>query len=221
MNIVLLVGSDSRDDLDNLEGFGAFAGQRADVVMVLIRVEGGAAILSVPRDLLVDDPCRQRETSVNALLAGCPDGINGPTLLTLAVGISSVRRWTTRDGRHGRFPARRRRSGWLRICVTSRFGTKVGLDLPPGAPSPTASDLAWIRSRHTQELTDRGGARSRRSDLARNERQRQFVIDMMGVCPASQPQQLASGPAPWRHGSPSTPSWRSPTPWAWPGRCAG
>src|SRR5690606_6143179 len=46
VNIFLLVGSDSRDDLDNLEGFGAFAGQRADVVMVLIRVEGGAAILS-------------------------------------------------------------------------------------------------------------------------------------------------------------------------------
>jgi len=205
VNIFLLVGSDSRDDLDNLEGFGAFAGQRADVVMVLIRVEGGAAILSVPRDLLVDDPCRQRETRVNALLAGCPDGINGPTLLTLAVEDligEKVDHYAMVD--MAGFQHVVDGLGGYEICVDLPVrDLKSGLDLPAGC---TVADgfqtLAWIRSRHTQELTDRGWRTvSGVSDLARNERQRQFVIDMMGPLSSfSSPQQLASRArtlAPW------------------------
>lgn len=52
---VLLVGSDNRDNLDDLENFGYFAGQRADVIM-LFRVDPGqqsARLVSLPRDLLV------------------------------------------------------------------------------------------------------------------------------------------------------------------------
>lgn len=40
--------------------------------------------------------------------------------------------------------------------------------------------LAWLRSRHTQELTEDGWRTMEgMSDLARNDRQRKFLIDMM------------------------------------------
>ncbi len=54
----LVVGSDSREGLDDLEHFGNFAGSRGDVVM-LVRVDpstGEARMLSIPRDLWVDIP---------------------------------------------------------------------------------------------------------------------------------------------------------------------
>jgi LCP family protein required for cell wall assembly len=54
----LVVGSDSREGLDDLKNFGNFGGQRGDVVM-LVRLDpstGGATILSIPRDLWVDIP---------------------------------------------------------------------------------------------------------------------------------------------------------------------
>ncbi|HEX2404089.1 MAG TPA: LCP family protein, partial [Acidimicrobiia bacterium] len=86
MEVFLLVGSDSRDELDDASGFGDFAGQRADVVMVLIRPADGsrAALLSLPRDLLVENVCSGGEHKLNDALQGCA-AVNGPTALTRTV----------------------------------------------------------------------------------------------------------------------------------------
>lgn len=54
----VLVGSDSRDGLDDLTHFGNFGGARADVVM-LVRIDGESSniqMLSIPRDLWVEIP---------------------------------------------------------------------------------------------------------------------------------------------------------------------
>lgn len=51
-----MVGTDSRDNLDDLEGFGHFEGARADVILLLIRPRNhqeNTAIVSLPRDLWV------------------------------------------------------------------------------------------------------------------------------------------------------------------------
>lgn len=197
VSIHLLVGSDSRDDLDDLEGFGDFEGQRADVIMVLIRVDGGAALLSIPRDLLVDDPCRLSETRVNSLLAGCPEGINGPTLVTLGVERligEKVDHYAMVD--MAGFQHVVDAIGGYEICVELPVrDLRSGLELPAGCTVADGDQtLAWIRSRHTQELTA-GGWRTMAgvSDLARNERQREFVIDLMGrLSDFSSPQQLAT-----------------------------
>lgn len=197
VSIYLLVGSDSRDELDNLEGFGEFEGQRADVVMVLIRVEGGAALLSVPRDLLVDDPCRESETRINSLLAGCPNRINGPTLLTLGVERligEKVDHYAMVD--MAGFQEVVDALGGYEVCVDLPVrDQRSGLSLPAGCTDADGSQtLAWLRSRHTEELTSNGWRpMAGVSDLARNERQREFVIDVMGrISDFSSPQQLAS-----------------------------
>ncbi|MGH8915289.1 MAG: LCP family protein, partial [Acidimicrobiia bacterium] len=56
--VFLVVGSDSREELDDLDNFGRVEGRRGDVIM-LVRLDqatGSARMLSIPRDLWVDIP---------------------------------------------------------------------------------------------------------------------------------------------------------------------
>ena len=86
--------------------------------------------------------------------------------------------------------------GGYEICLDRPVrDRRADLELPAGCTMATGEQtLAWLRSRHTQELTENGwrimpGV----NDLARNERQRDFLIDMMGrLSNFTSPQELAS-----------------------------
>jgi LCP family protein required for cell wall assembly len=72
----LVVGSDSREGLDDLTNFGAAGGERSDVIMMVrLDTEGRAQMLSVPRDLWVDIPGKGKN-KINAAYA-----FGGPQLL--------------------------------------------------------------------------------------------------------------------------------------------
>ena len=194
--VFLLVGSDSRADLDDLEGFGDFEGNRADVVMVLFKDGSNAGLLSLPRDLLVENPCGGSANRLSAMLEGC-SGINGETLLTLAVedaiGVS-VDHFASVDlvGFQEVVDA----VGGYEICVENPVrDTRANLELAAGCTlADGAQTLAWMRSRRTQELTDNGWrTMSGMNDLVRNERQRAFLIEMIGhIADFSSPQAMAS-----------------------------
>lgn len=186
LEVVLLVGSDSRDELDDVEGFGEFDGQRADVVMVLIRPADGsrAALLSLPRDLLVDDICREgRAHRLNDSLQGC-ERVNGPTALTRTVEEvigQTIDHFAMVD--LAGFQQAVDEVGGYEICIERAVrDQRAQLQLPAGCTRATgAQTLAWLRSRSTQELTDDGwrtvpGV----NDLTRNERQREFLLSMLG-----------------------------------------
>jgi LCP family protein required for cell wall assembly len=182
LQIILLVGSDSRSDLEDTEGFGDFEGNRADVVMVLFKNGANTGLLSLPRDLMVDDPCRDREERLSEMLQGCPR-MNGATLLTVA-----VERLIDRSIDHfalvdlAGFQAAVNAVGGYEVCVERPVrDRRANLSLPAGCTLADGDQtLAWLRSRRTQELTANGwrtvpGV----NDLVRNERQRAFLIDMM------------------------------------------
>ena len=181
--VFLLVGSDSREDLEDTAGFGDFEGNRADVVMVLFKEPSKTGLLSVPRDLLVESPCGGSDTKVSEMLEGCPP-FNGPTLLTLAVERligQRVDHFALVDlvGFQEAVDA----VGGYEICVDNPVrDARANLELPAGCTmADGAQTLAWMRSRHTQELTDQGWrTMAGMNDLTRNERQRSFLIDMMG-----------------------------------------
>jgi LCP family protein required for cell wall assembly len=183
LDVFLLVGSDSRDNLDDLEGFGRVSGNRADVVMVLLRTESETAVLSLPRDLWVTDICTGREARINGMLQGCGEKMNGPTLLTLSVERligETVDHFALVDlaGFQGAVDA----IGGYEICVERPVrDRRANLELPAGCTTASGEQaLSWLRSRRTQELTDAGWrTMSGMSDLARNDRQRAFLIDMM------------------------------------------
>ena len=194
--IFLLVGSDSREDLEDTEGFGEFEGTRADVVMVLLKDGDQTGILSLPRDLLIDNPCGGGEDRLGEMLQGC-DRINGATLLVMAVEEMigrSVDHFALVDleGFQGAVDA----VGGYEICVENAVrDQRAKLELDEGCTLADGEQtLAWMRSRHTEELTADGwSVMPGVNDLARNERQRAFLIDMMGrIADVTNPQDMVS-----------------------------
>jgi LCP family protein required for cell wall assembly len=165
--------------------------------MVLIQSPAGTALLSLPRDLLIDDPCTGSQLRLNTLLEGCGEAVNGPTLLMLGVaGLigHEVDHFAMVD--LAGFQAAVDAIGGYEICVENAVrDSKSNLELPAGCTMASGEQtLAWLRSRATQELTAEGwrvipGV----SDLARNERQRGFLIDMMGrLSDFTSPQAMAA-----------------------------
>jgi LCP family protein required for cell wall assembly len=186
MEVFLLVGSDSRDDLDSVQGFGEFGGQRADVVMVLLRPADGsrAALLSLPRDLLVENVCLDGgEHRLNDALQGC-SAVNGPTALTRTVESvigQKVDHFALID--LAGFQEAVDAVGGYEICLERAVrDQRAQLELPAGCTQATGAEtLAWLRSRSTQELTEDGWRTMPGvNDLTRNERQRKFLLSMMG-----------------------------------------
>lgn len=194
LEVVLLVGSDSRDGLDNLEGFGDFDGNRADVVMVLFKDARNTGVLSLPRDLLVEGSCLGRQARLADMLRGCGD-INGPTLLTITVEDIIGKpvdhfALVDLDGFRSAVDA----VGGYEICLDRAVrDRRASLDLPAGCTHADGDQtLAWLRSRSTVELTDNGWRLiPGMNDLIRNERQREFLIHMMGrLADFSSPQSM-------------------------------
>jgi LCP family protein required for cell wall assembly len=192
-----LVGSDSREDLDSTIGFAEVEGQRADVVMVVFRAPDRVGILSLPRDLWIDSPCNGEQTRINSLLLGCGDEMNGPTLLLVGVENligEQIDHIAIADlaGFQGAVDA----IGGYEICVERPVRDRnANLELPAGCTLASGEQtLAWLRSRRTQELTDAGWRiMAGVNDLMRNERQRKFLIDMMGrLSDFSSPQEIAA-----------------------------
>jgi len=186
LEVFLLVGSDSRNELDSVQGFGEFAGERADVVMVLLRPADGsrAALLSLPRDLLVDDVCRsESEHRLNDSLQGCGT-LNGPSALTRTVEKvigQSVDHFAMVD--LAGFQEAVDAVGGYEICIERAVrDQRAQLQLPAGCTlAPGAATLAWLRSRSTQELTEDGWRTMPGvNDLTRNQRQREFLLSMLG-----------------------------------------
>lgn len=180
----LLVGSDSRAGLDDLDGFGDFEGSRADVLLLLIRPRDGqdAAIVSLPRDLWVSTPCGQER--ITETLQGC-EGMNGES--TLLVTVESL---TGLGVDHlalvdlAGFQQVVDELGGYEICLDRPVrDEKAKLDMAAGCRMADGSDtLAWLRSRNTLELTEDGTwvLMTGVSDLTRNERQREFLVEMLG-----------------------------------------
>ncbi|MGH3650690.1 MAG: LCP family protein, partial [Acidimicrobiia bacterium] len=172
--VFLLVGSDSREDLDDTEGFGEFDGNRADVVMVLLKDGFKTGLLSLPRDLLVENVCEGGEDRLSVMLEGCAI-MNGATLLTLTVEelIGQTIDHLALVDLAG-FPEAVDAVGGYEICVDRPVrDQRANLELAAGCTLATGEQtLAWMRSRRTEELTEDGwrimpGV----NDLVRNERQ--------------------------------------------------
>ena len=172
-NTFLIVGS------DQLPGGG---GARADVIMLFLFPEREApAIVSLPRDLYVENPCTGKLARINATFNGC-DGISGPELLGVTVskftGIE-VDHFALFDFEG--FKEVIDDVGGVTICVENQvrdFDAK--LDLPAGCTEASgAQALAWVRTRKTEEFVN-GAWRAvpGQSDLTRNQHQQDVVFQL-------------------------------------------
>jgi LCP family protein required for cell wall assembly len=157
----------------------------ADVILYLVLPTNSADpfMVSLPRDLWVDNLCTGGQSRINSLIHGCePKGVNGPTLLANQVGTFTgieVDHFAMFD--FDGFADIIDAVGGVEICVDFPVrDTKSKLSLPAGCTNATGEQaLAWVRSRHTQQLT--GGVwRSMpgASDLLRNQHQQDVILEL-------------------------------------------
>ena len=157
----------------------------ADVILYLVRPTNGADpfMVSLPRDLYVENPCTRGNGRINTLIKGCrSQNINGPTLLSHSVGqITGIEvdhfAWFNFDGFVNVIDA----VDGVEVCVDHPVRDfKAQLDLPAGCTQADGEQaLAWVRSRKTQQLIN-GSWRSvpGASDLQRNQHQQDVLIQL-------------------------------------------
>lgn len=181
-SVVLLVGSDSREELTGQPHFGSFEGRRADVIVLAFVSQEEITLLSVPRDLWVADSCDdQGSHKIAEAFEGC-DGRNGMAeLVSELEGVFEVSIDHAAAVDMARFPGIVDAIGGYEICTDHPLRDReAGLDLPAGCTVAGGdTTLAWLRSRHTQRLVDgRWETIPAISDLVRNQRQREFIMEV-------------------------------------------
>ncbi|MEA3511924.1 MAG: LCP family protein [Actinomycetota bacterium] len=168
---LLLVGSDEAADL-------------ADVILLTVLPaddELDPFMVSLPRDLYVPNRCTDSYGRINATLRDCGD-VNAPTMLSLTVedftGIK-VNNFAIFD--FDGFAEVIDGVGGIEICADYPMrDEKAQLDFPGGCVTADgAMALAWVRSRHTQQLVN-GQWRSvpGAGDLMRNQHQQDVIVKL-------------------------------------------
>jgi LCP family protein required for cell wall assembly len=169
----LLVGSDSREGVDPGDAsLGEVAGQRSDTIMLLRREKnGGAALMSLPRDLWVEIPGKG-EGKINGAYSGGPqllaktitETFGIPVHHYVEVDLAGFKRVV--DAVDG-----------VRICfLFATRDTNSGLNQQPGCHKLDGTQaLAYARSRHYEEFRDGDWQEDPRADLGRIERQQHFI----------------------------------------------
>lgn len=170
----LLVGSDSREGLDDLTNFGAVGGARGDVIM-LVKLDAStsdAQILSIPRDLWVDIP-GHGSNRINAAYA-----FGGPSLMVETIKQNldiSVNHYVEID--FAGFIEMVDELGGVEISFPNAArDVKSGLDVPAGTERIDGrTALAYARSRSYQELQGGSWVSIDANDIGRTARQREVI----------------------------------------------
>jgi LCP family protein required for cell wall assembly len=179
--VFLVLGSDSREGLPEewMSDFGAAGGQRADVIMLvqMLPAEGRMQVLSIPRDLRVTIPGREKKDKINAAFAyGGAELMVRTVQETFAIGIHHYVEVdfsgfaATVDGVGGveinfPHPARDLKSG---------LSVDAGLQVLDGRQA-----LALARSRSYQELKSGSWVFVDATDLGRTRRQQQVLVALV------------------------------------------
>lgn len=168
---ILLVGSDA-------------SGYLADaIVYVLLPTEGSAPIMvSIPRDLYVPNRCTRTYNRINTNLGGCKGLATGSELLALAVEdftgieVDHFAR-VSFDG----FKRVVDGLGGVTICVdypTRDAKSHLDIETPGCFVADGETTLAWVRSRHTEQLIDGEWKRVAASDFARQGREQDVLFQL-------------------------------------------
>lgn len=185
---VLAIGSDERTEeekrLYEEAGLPIQEGAFADAILLWLAPTNGddPTLVSIPRDLLVIDPCTGEETKLGRTLAGCGGDVSGPDLVALAVedytGIA-VDHYVAFG--FDAFIDVIDSLGGVEVCVDHALREGTTDLLPAGCSTADgATTLAWVRSRQTQEFVD-GEWRFIEgvSDQNRTLRQQQLMFAML------------------------------------------
>lgn len=176
LDVYLIIGTDS----------AAGTTQRADVILLFIVPDDGLdpVMVSIPRDLYATDLCTGAANRINVNLNGC-GAVSGPEQMAVAVedftGLR-VDHFALFDFDSFRHVVDR--VGGVEICtpypVRDLPIKPVPLQLPAGCTVQGGYQaLAWVRSRHTEGLIGDTWQPVASSDLVRNARQQDLLLQAL------------------------------------------
>lgn len=156
-------------------------GFRADVVMTLLIPSDGSdpILVSLPRDLYVENPCTGRYARLNSGMNGCGDDVSGATLMAAAVqmftGIKPDHLIVADfDGFENVVDV----IGGVEICFEyAVFDRNSGLNLASGCQRISGEEaLAWARSRKTLYNVNGSWTSLGSDDFSRQDHQRDLLF---------------------------------------------
>jgi LCP family protein required for cell wall assembly len=176
----LLVGSDSREGFDPdssdaavVGSTDAVGGRRSDTIMVLRQERnGGAGLVSLPRDLWVEIAGTGRSQRINSAYNEGPERLAATVSQSLGIPIHH---YVEVD--FVGFKDIIDRLGGVEVCVQyAARDRSSGLVLDPGCQVLDGTmALAFARSRHYEQWDGTNWVEDPRADLGRIERQQLFI----------------------------------------------
>ncbi len=173
----LVVGSDTREGLDDLTNFGVSGGQRSDVIMLVrLDTDGRAQMLSIPRDLWIDIPGHGKD-KINAAYS-----FGGPELLiqTLKQGMGVEINHYVEIDFVGFMDLVDEIGGIDIFFANPARDASSGLNIEAGMQRLDGKQaLAYARSRKYQELQNGQWVSVDANDIGRTMRQQEVIRAIM------------------------------------------
>ncbi|MEX2655071.1 MAG: LCP family protein [Acidimicrobiia bacterium] len=171
---ILLIGTDA-------------SGFLADTIInVLLPSDGSTPLMvSIPRDLYLDDACTERYQRINRSMGGCSGLAGGADLLALNVEtFTGIKVDHYARVSFSGFATVVDRLGGTRLCVGDYpiRDMRSGLSLEAGCQLADGSQtLAWVRSRNPDVYRDGEWVRAPGSDFDRQRKQQQVLLQLADV----------------------------------------
>jgi LCP family protein required for cell wall assembly len=168
----LLVGTDA-------------SGFLADTIILALQPSSGGnpIMVSLPRDLYLWNICKNNFTRLNAGLGGCKGSASGMEMLAIMVeDYTGIPIDHVAKVSFSGFASVVNAIGGTTICVDyPTRDIKAQLDIPAGCQwANGATTLAWVRSRHTEQLRGEEWVQVAGSDYARQKRQQDVLFQLAG-----------------------------------------
>ena len=188
----LIIGSDQRS-VDSSESRGSIDGSRADVILIVtIDTKSKVSLISLPRDLLIQDPCTKNIQRINSSFISNGCGSDSENLSAVILNVTGLKIDHFVKFSFEGFEKIIDSIGGVEICVSETQREGYSFEIEKGCNNLNGEiALNWIVSRNTEildgeKLIDENGQDISTwkpmpgvSDLTRIKKQQQLILSMM------------------------------------------
>ena len=188
----LVIGSDERSP-NSSQSRGNAKGDRADVILiVLVDNDSNVSLVSLPRDLLIEDPCTKSIQRINSSYTSNGCGTNAENLSAVILNITGLKINHFVKFSFEGFEDIIDTIGGVEICVEETQREGYSFEIQKGCNNLSGEiALNWIVSRSTEildgeKIIDENGEDISNwkpmpgvSDLTRIKKQQQLIISLM------------------------------------------